>query len=221
MERLAHKFLQPYRERIAELEKQLATLNDWAVICGGKAPTVGGETPGRAYLEGHKQEYARTMQYKPEDMDDYEALWRDMPGDDKREMEAGAVNVLRVFGPALTRRAVAEALGRVRDRIGNIETHFRGADGMRREHTTKGTIKDVQAIVDDELAKLSAEPNNVTTPKFFANENELRGSYFCTPSTMCACLHIGHNIEFDDIPRILKLDRNDVIEVRVVERAKR
>ena len=61
--------------------------------------------------------------------------------------------------------------------------------------------------------------NNAATPKFFANENDLRGSYFCTAITLRPYLHVGHDIEFDDIPRILKLGRNDVVEVRVVERA--
>jgi hypothetical protein len=71
----------------------------------------------------------------------------------------------------------------------------------------------------EELAKLSAEPpSDATTPKVFVNENGLRGSYFCTQFPFRPFLHIGHDIEFDDIPRILKLGRNDIIEVRVVHR---
>jgi len=77
------------------------------------------------------------------------------------------------------------------------------------------------AIIDDEIAKLGAAPaSNAATPKLFVAENELRGSYFCTAITLRPWLHVGHDIEFDDIPRILKLGRNDVIEIRVVERAK-
>jgi len=77
------------------------------------------------------------------------------------------------------------------------------------------------AIIDDEIAKLGAAPaSNAATPKLFVAENALRGSYFCTEFLFRPFLHIGRYIEFDDIPRILKLGRNDVVEVRVVERAK-
>jgi len=130
-----------------------------------------------------------------------------------------ALAVLRAFGqPSQTPQTTAmEALRRVWERIDGLEK-FSVMDGDCPISVI--SIADVRLEID-ELAKLSAEPpNNVTTPKFFANENVLRGSYFCGDLSLYPYLDIGRNIEFSDIPRVLKLGRNDVIEVRVVERAK-
>ena len=126
----------------------------------------------------------------------------------EKAREIIATNLLRAFGqPRQTTQDAADALRRVRDRIDYGPTeNWRG---------------DMRRIIDDELAKLSAKPpSDPATPKLFVAENELRGSYFCTAITLRPWLHVGHDIEFDDIPRILKLGRNDVVEVRVVERAK-
>ena len=130
-----------------------------------------------------------------------------------------AVEILadQPFGqPSQTTQDAVDVLRRVRERIDGLEK-FSVMDGDCPISVI--SIADVRLEID-ELAKLSAEPNNVTTPKFFANESGLRGSYFCTAITLRPYLHVGHDIEFDDIPRILKLGRNDMIEVRVVERAK-
>jgi hypothetical protein len=176
--------------------------------------TVDGKTPGQVGFEGYRDARHKATGEWTSWEHELAAVQRDWWG-------SSALAVLRAFGqPSQTTQTnVVAALRRVRERVGNIETHFRGADGMRREHTAKGAIKDAHAIIDNELATLSAEPpNDGAKPKFFVNENELRGSYFCTQFPFRPFLHVGHDIEFDDIPRILKLSRNDIIEVRVVHR---
>jgi hypothetical protein len=83
------------------------------------------------------------------------------------------------------------------------------------------TITQLRKVFDDELAKLSAGPSrDVTTPKFFANDNELRGCCMSTGTALRPFLRVDRDIEFGHIPRVLNLGHNDVIEVRVVERAK-
>lgn len=77
-------------------------------------------------------------------------------------------------------------------------------------------------MIDDKIALLEgAKPAPTNEPSaFVASKDVIRGSYFCTEFPFRPYLHVGRDIEFDDIPRILKLGRNDVIEIRVVQRAK-
>lgn len=191
--------------RVVELEKQLATLNDWAAICGGKMPTVDGKTPGQVDYEGYTAARfgACADNFTP---------WHRLADDFQRFNEAGAQSVLRVHGRVMAKQAASDILRRVRDRL---------MPTARSEHYNINT-RTIQEAFDEELAKLSTEPPSVVAkPKFFFNENELRGSYFCTDFPFRPHLHVGRDIEFDDIPRLLKLGLKDVIEVRVVERAER
>jgi hypothetical protein len=127
-------------------------------------------------------------------------------------------------GPSQTQQDAVAALLRVHSAIKHslsllpYNTSFMNGVAVVRKDNVE---KNVQRTFDAEIAKLGTEPpSKATTPTFFVNENGLRGSYFCTQFPFRPFLHIGHDIEFDDIPRILKLGRNDIIEVRVVERAK-
>ncbi len=81
---------------------------------------------------------------------------------------------------------------------------------------------EVLAFIDDKLARLEGAKSAPTNefPTFVASKDVVRGSYFCTGFWFRPYLHVGRDIEFDDIPRLLNLGRNDVIEIRVVQRAK-
>lgn len=78
------------------------------------------------------------------------------------------------------------------------------------------------ALIDDQIALLEGATSAPTIefPTIVASKDVIRGSYFCTAISLRPFLHIGHDVGFDDIPRLLNLGRNDVIEIRVVQRAK-
>ena len=196
----AAKKIAEHEARGRELKKRIAELT---------APvTVDGKTPGRVAYMAYKTRMHRLIGVGNETRDDFD----DLIDDDQCAWADCALAVLRAFGqPSQTTQDAADALRRARARI---EAAPVAAGACR---IKEGAL----AIIDDEIAKLGAAPaRNAATPKFFVAENELRGSYFCTAITLRPYLHIGHDIEFNDIPRRLKLRRNDIIEVRVVERAK-
>lgn len=181
--------------------------------------TVDGKTPGQVGFEGYRDARHKATGEWTSWEHELAAVQRDWWG-------SSALAVLRAFGqPSQTQQTNAvEALRRVHSAIKHslsllpYNTSFMNGVAVVRKDNVE---KNVQRTFDAEIAKLGTEPpSKATTPKFFANENELRGSYFCTAITLRPYLHVGHDIEFDDIPRILKLGRNDMIEVRVVERAK-
>ncbi len=68
-------------------------------------------------------------------------------------------------------------------------------------------------IASDELA----------THQFVCTEDVIRGSYLETgdPSFPQRWLYVGQDIGFDSIPARLKLTDNDIVEIRVIERADR
>lgn len=96
--------------RVVELEKQLATLNDWAAICGEKTPTVDGKTPGQVDYEGYTAARfgACADNFTP---------WHRLADDFQRFNEAGAQSVLRVHGRVMAKQAASDALSTLRRRF--------------------------------------------------------------------------------------------------------
>jgi hypothetical protein len=165
--------------------------------------TIDGKTPGLVAYMAYKLRIHRLVGVGGTPRDDF----NDLIDDEQSAWSECANAVLRAFGqPSQATQDAADALRRVRSFAERYGPAFHG----------------MVMTINDELAKLEAEPPSVVAkPKFFFNENELRGSYFCTDFPFRPHLHVGRDIEFDDIPRLLKLGLKDVIEVRVVERAER
>lgn len=123
--------IEQQKGRIAELEKQIATLNDWAAICGGKAQTVDGKTPAQVGRAEYEVAYHAQMGTGCSLNASYLFAW-----------ERAAQAVLRAFGPALAKQAVVEALGKVRERI--------------QETITKSSKWMALSIIEAEIARLDA-----------------------------------------------------------------
>ena len=194
----SHVDLQKSLARERELEKRIAELTTPMAVDRKTPGRVGFEGRTFAQIDAHELPVDKAVQ------------WSLLDDDEQTFEEIGAQAVLRAFGNSppgqTTQPNAADALRRVRK-------SFAGYQGE--------CAAVVREAIDDELAKISAKPSSdPATPKLLATENELRGSYFCTEFPFRPYLHVGHDIEVDDIPRILKLGRNDIIEVRVVERAK-
>jgi len=175
-------------------------------------PTVDGKTPGEF---GYGIWYPLCRQGLSIALRDWKT---DVSERDKQIWETTCAAVLRAFGqPSQTTQTNATE---VLNKLASYWEKGAAYEGMPEQY--RRGLKDCAKELREKLANISAEPpSDATTPKFFANENEIRGTYFCTAITLRPYLHVGHDVEFDDIPRILKLGRNDVIEVRVVERAER
>jgi hypothetical protein len=199
---------------LAEAVKDLIELHGYAAKKIAELTAcvdVNGKTPGQVSVEARRSAtLKRRAPFYVHDVYDGEKV------DNAAIEEEAALAVLRAFGqPSQTTQNAVEVL----NKLASYWEKGAAYEGMPEQY--RRGLKDCAKELREELAKLSAEPpSDATTPKVFVNENGLRGSYFCTQFPFRPFLHIGHDIEFDDIPRILKLGRNDVIEVRVVERAK-
>ena len=200
------------QKRITDLEKRLAEM--------AVPPTVDGKTPGQVFGEAFRNGFGKRVVPNP-DSELVRTRGGDLVRDYQREqeldwanaMEIGAIAVLRAFGNQGGQTESTNAAETLRRVMAHFVGESRGASPVE--------VIRLRRIVDDEIATLEATPpSDATTPKFFATEHELRGSYFCTEFPFRPYLHVGRDIEFDDIPRLLKLGRNDVIEIRVVQRAK-
>ena len=225
--------LQRSQTRERELEKRIAELTE--------PMTVDGKTPGQVANEGYERAAgSRTESWEACAQAVLRAFGNPPSGQTQQANAAEALRRVRdelcnqpafnlVFGMEYVtitqlRKVFDDELAKL-DTVNRCSATDSWATGERftcrlaRGH--EGPCDFGATNEDYQRAKLSAKPpSDPATPKLFVAENDLRGSYFCTAITLRPWLHVGHDVEFDDIPRLLKLRRNDIIEVRVVERAK-
>jgi hypothetical protein len=200
-----------WREKVAEMEKRLVDTEasrkaadamvdarqkriqelEKCLVEATAVPTVDGKTPGQFLVDAYNC-----------------VSNRGLAGAESNEQVANAV--LRAFG--------GEALRMVRERIDATERMSNDTE-YGKEWIHRG---ETLAIIDDEIESLGAP----AVSQFIANENEIRGAFFWEGTTnfMSPGLVVDpapRTMDFNYVPQQLKLERGDIIEIRVVERAKR
>ena len=136
-----------------------------------------------------------------------------------KKWEIAARAVLRAFGNQGGQTPTTNAVEAL-DKLASYWEKGAVYEGMPEQY--RRGLTDCAKELREELTKLEGAKSTPTNepPTFVASKDVVRGSYFRTAISLRPYLHVGRDIEFDDIPRLLKLGRNDVIEIRVVQRAK-